>query len=174
LLIQEAKMETLNTIAAEFEANTQNLLAWTDSLQPEQFELRPAPGKWSVLEVLEHIFVVEKSATKLARFAAEPVERDLEKSRNRMTRGMADLHQPFAGGSAIDPKGRFTSYPEWRAAFTANRTELVELGVEKGWMGLCAEFPHPYFGHLTRAEWVLMSGIHANRHLAQMQLFVNS
>jgi hypothetical protein len=87
-------METLKTIAADFEANTQNLLAWADSLRPEQFELRPAPGKWSVLEVLEHLFIVEKGAAKLSRPDAEPAERDLEKSRHRMTRGMADLGQP--------------------------------------------------------------------------------
>lgn len=165
-------METLKTIAADFEANTQNLLAWADSLRPEQFELRPAPGKWSVLEVLEHLFIVEKGAAKLSRPDAEPAERDLEKSRHRMTRGMADLSQPFAGGSAIDPKGRFADYAEWRAAYIANRAELLQLGAEKGWTGLCTTFPHPFFGNLTRAEWVIFSGIHANRHLAQMQAFV--
>ncbi|MEY3443770.1 MAG: hypothetical protein RLZZ519_2051 [Bacteroidota bacterium] len=165
-------METQNTFAAEFAANTQALLDWADRLRPEQLDLRPASGKWSVLEVLEHIFIVEKAAAKLSRPDAEPVDRDLEKSRNRMTRGMADLNQPFAGGSAIDPKGRFADYAEWRAAFAGNRAEMLQLGNEKGWSGLCAEFPHPYFGNLTRAEWMIFSGIHANRHLAQMQQYV--
>ena len=165
-------MDTMHTIAAEFEVNTQNLLDWADGLRADQFELRPSSGKWSVLEVLEHLFIVEKGAAKLSRPDAEPVERDLEKSRNRMTRGMADLNQPFAGGSAIDPKGRFADYAEWRAAYVANRAELVQLGNEKGWDGLCMAFPHPFFGNLTRAEWVIFSGIHTNRHLAQMQSYV--
>lgn len=163
----------LNALAPTLNANTQTLLAWTDALNEDQLGQRPTPGKWSVLEVLEHLFVVEKGAARLSRLDAEVVERDLAASHDRMWRGMADLSQRFAGGSNIDPKGRFSSYAEWRAAYLANRDELLQLGNEKGWMGLCATFPHPYFSFLTRAEWVIFCGLHVDRHLAQMKAYVN-
>ncbi len=165
-------MEPEYDLAAALNDNTQKLLAWADTLQAKQLAQQPAPGKWTVLEVLEHIFIVDKGAARLSKPDAEPTERDLDESRNRMMRGMADLNQPFAGGSAIDPKGRFADYAEWRAAFVANRAELLQLGNEKGWNGLCAMFPHPFFGHLNRAEWVIMVVLHTERHLAQMQAFV--
>ncbi len=165
-------MELENDLTIELDGNSAKLLAWADELRPEQLAQQPAPGKWTVLEVLEHIFIVDKGAARLSKPDAEPTERDLDRSRNRMTRGMADLQQPFAGGSAIDPKGRFADYAEWRAAFLANRAEILQLGNEKGWSGLCATFPHPFFGHLTRAEWAVFIGLHADRHLAQMQAFV--
>lgn len=164
---------TTENIATDFQLNTDKFLAWADMLSPEQLQRRPAPGKWSVFEVLEHIFIVEKSAAKLAAMEAEVVERDLEKSRRRMEKGLGDTSQSYFGGNIVDPKGRFTTYPEWRAAFVANRVQLLELSAQKGWMGLCTGYPHPYFGNLTRAEWVIMSGYHADRHLEQMKAFVD-
>jgi hypothetical protein len=166
-------MDIVQQLPADLESNTQTLLAWADGLSPEQLQQRPAPGKWSVAEVLEHIFIVEKGAAKMARVESEVVERDLARSRDRMARGMADLNQAFSGGSIVDPKGRFADYAEWRAAFVANRAELVQISSEKGWMGLLMMFPHPYFGHLTRAEWIIVGVLHADRHLAQMQGYVN-
>jgi hypothetical protein len=165
-------MENSDLLSAGLNGNTQTFLAWTDALTPEQLALRPKLDKWNVLEVLEHCFVVEKGAARLSRMECEPVERDLLARKEWMWNGMSDMNQPFSGGAGIDPRGRFSSYPEWRAAFIANRAELLQLGDEKGWMGLCTGFPHPYYGHLTRAEWVMFVGLHVDRHLTQMQGYV--
>ena len=162
----------MQDIADAFNANTQKLIAWTDSLRPEQFATRPQPDKWSVLEVLEHLFVSEKGSARLSALDCEPAERDLARTKAMMERGLADLDQKFAGGSNIDPKARFADYPEWRAAFLANRETLLRQANEKGYDGLCTSFAHPYFGHLTRAEWLIFSGLHADRHLDQMRRYV--
>jgi hypothetical protein len=172
IVLSTLSMENTDVLHAGLNDNTQILLSWTDGLTAEQFGLRPGPDKWNVMEVLEHCFVVEKGAARLSRMDCEPVERDLVARKAFMWNGMADMNQPFSGGSAIDPKGRFSSYDEWRAAFIANRAELLQLGAEKGWMGLCTGFPHPFYGHLTRAEWVIFVGQHVDRHLMQMQTYV--
>ena len=31
------------------------------------------------------------------------------------------------------------------------------------------KFPHPYFGPLTAAEWLLMAGLHEDRHRRQIE-----
>jgi uncharacterized damage-inducible protein DinB len=158
----------IEQLAQEWDTDTAQLIAWADRLTPAQLAQRPAADKWSVLEVFEHMFVVEKGAARLLGAPAEPTERDLEKSRRRMARGLSDLNVKYAGGSQIDPRGRFQSYAEWRAAFIANREAMLHSAQELGLDGLCAGFPHPYFGHLTRAEWIIFSMLHGQRHHAQL------
>lgn len=160
----------MEDLLAEFQANTDQILAWTDRLSDAELRQRPLAGKWSPLEVLEHVFISEKGAARLIQAPATPIVRDLAKSRERMGRPLSKLDEKYVGGPAIDPKGRFEDYAQWRAAFLQNRATMAEAALALGGDGLCTGFPHPYFGQLTRAEWIAFAILHAERHLAQMQL----
>jgi uncharacterized damage-inducible protein DinB len=162
----------MKELVNEWTSHTAAMVTWLDSLTPSQVTERIVPEKWSVLEHLEHLFVSEKGTSRLMAMPAEPIERDLAAMRQRMVGGLADLNTKYAGGSTLDPKGRFQDYAEWRAAFLANRTTLIEA-LSLGGDGLCTFYTHPYFGQLNRQEWVAFTMLHAERHLAQMRAMVN-
>ncbi len=160
------------TVAQEWLAHTTMFLQWADACSAEQLAQRPTEGKWSVFEHLEHIFVAEKGAARIMQGPSEPEERDLEAARARMGKWLTDLSAKYAGGNSLDPKGRFQNYDEWRTAFVANRDAMLQSAESLGYDERCTAFPHPYFGQLTRAEWLIFNTQHADRHLAQMQAFI--
>lgn len=163
----------MEQLSLEWAAHSEAMLAWLDGLDADQRTHRYVTDKWSVLEHLEHLFISEKGTSRLMAMPAEPQERDLLRSRNRMANGLSDLTTKFSGGSSLDPKGRFKDYAEWRAAYLANRATILDSAQNLGLDGLCTAFPHPYFGNLTRGEWLVFSMLHADRHMAQMRAMVS-
>jgi uncharacterized damage-inducible protein DinB len=163
----------MEQLAQDWANNTSVMLAKLDGLDEQQVSHRYLADKWSVLEHLEHLFVSEKGTARLLAMPAESVERDMSAARERMANGLADLSVKYAGGDSLDPKGRFQSYPEWRAAFIANRSTLLQSLQDLGPDGLCAAFSHPYFGKLTRQEWLVFSMLHADRHMVQVSAMVS-
>jgi uncharacterized damage-inducible protein DinB len=163
----------MDTISEVWLENTAAFLAWTDSLTEQQIAQRPAEGKWSVLEVLEHLFVAEKGAARILQGPSEASSRDFEPLLKKMNQSLRNLDASYAGGSSLDPKGRFTSYADWKMAFQKNRTEMLETAQKLGYQAVCTSFPHPYFGNLSRAEWLIFNTIHTDRHLAQMKAYLS-
>lgn len=157
-------------LAEKLANHSQAMIGYLESLNPHDFTLRPAEGKWSILENLEHLFISEKGACRLMKVASEAVERDLVASEAYMRSGFGDLSKKFKAGNAILPLGRFSNYADWKAAFLANREDMLQLGNEMGWNGQCMGWEHPFFGYLTRAEWLIFSTVHADRHLDLMKL----
>lgn len=157
------------TVAQEWDAHTTMFLQWADARSAEQLAQRPSADKWSVFEHLEHLFVAEKGAARIMQGPSVADDRDKEAIRAHIDKWLTDLSAKYAGGNSLDPKGRFQNYDEWRAAFVANRDAMLQSAETLGYNERCTAFPHPYFGQLTRAEWLIFNTQHADRHMAQMQ-----
>ncbi len=132
--------------------------------------IRPSPGRWSVLDNLEHIAIVDERFRQ--RIASSPVtaqsrenkerEREiLESIPARMTR--------FPAPEAVHPQGR---YPSIEYAFAG-----VVAGVEKDREMVrqrCAELrfvavEHPVMGTISGFDAVLLLAAHIRRHANQIQ-----
>ena len=150
------------------------LLAIVDRVPSARRTERPAPGRWSVVEILEHISRVDQGVVRLIVVsAAKPLTATREELaqarftpkranavRERTTRVQApERVHPTRGlsmDSALDQLA--TSRASLKAAYvTANPTVLDG-----------AVHPHPFLGPITLRGWVEFVAHHEARHAQQI------
>ncbi|MBD0325302.1 MAG: DinB family protein [Pyrinomonadaceae bacterium] len=154
-----------------------------DGLTAEQENFRPASGGWSIAEIVEHLAILEgrllglmtvmvNKAEKagLGRDAGNsqfnPVSLEQVVERSRKEKYVApETAQPQGGVSVHDSLERLrqsrTSLRELRPRFEA--TDLSD-----------ARYPHPAFGPLNLYQWLVMIGVHEERHLRQIEALISS
>ncbi|HEX3560008.1 MAG TPA: DinB family protein [Pyrinomonadaceae bacterium] len=157
------------------------LLESVEGLSGGQQNFRPAPEKWSVAEILEHLSIVER---RVARLLGSLVEKAEAAGQAEAAGGARRATAPFAPVSIaefveqtrtqkitapenIRPTGAalaasLASLRDSRAALQALRPRVERVD------GHDARFPHPVWGPLNLYQWLAFVGAHEARHLAQI------
>ena len=153
------------------------LLRAVEGLSEEQQGFRPAPNRWSVAQLCEHLSIVEGSvagmlgkalgrAEAAGTLRAEgapftPVSIAELAARTRDVKiNSPESVRPTGTRSLADS---LAALRESRAALHALRPRLE--GVD----GHALTFPHPAGGQLNVYQWLLFVGAHEDRHLAQIE-----
>ena len=152
------------------------LLAAVEGLSEEQQAFSPAPGRWSVAELVEHLSIVEGNVATLldkllgkagesgaggatpGDFGPVSIEEFVERSRDAR----------FEAPERIRPTGlpladSLARLRDSRAALHALRPRVERAD------GRALRFPHPAWGPLDLYQWLLFVGAHEDRHLAQIE-----
>ena len=139
-------------------------------LSESQASTSPGEGRWSVLQCVEHVTVVEErffgfleSAGKL-----DPLVIDAAKEADLMER-VTNRSSPAQAPEPVRPSGRFASLAEAVAEFNRARTRTISYAIEHA-----AELPahawqHPRFGDLNGRELLVIMAGHARRHAEQIR-----
>ena len=134
---------------------------------------RPAPDRWSVAEILEHLMIVEQRAATIVRelAASAPASSggtagnaviafDRSVLRDRSHRVMAP--------AMIQPTGTMDAAAAWTALQQSRAVLLKEIRAAEGRDLAAVTRPHPRLGPLTGYEWIAAIGGHEERHTAQI------
>jgi DinB superfamily len=155
-----------------------SLVAAVEGLSDEQQAFSPAPDRWSVAQLCEHLSIVEGNvATLLDKIlskgeesgdaaAAVPdiftdpvsIEEFVERSRGVKLEAPERIRP--TGISLADSLARLR---ESRAALHSLRPRVERAD------GRALRFPHPAWGPLDLYQWLLFVGAHEDRHLAQIE-----
>ena len=167
------------TIADIYSANQkirEALKATVGQIQPAELTALPSGEKWTIQQIVEHISMVDFST---ARICAKLV--DGAKAAGRPSDGTATISAEFGKKIAaiadmkveaperVRPTGNVTipeSFERMGAnteTFTAMRADLEQFDLSE------PKFPHPYFGDITAAEWLIVAGGHEMRHTKQIE-----
>jgi DinB family protein len=152
------------------------LLSAVEGLSEEQQGFRPAPDRWSVAELVEHLSIVEGNvATLLDKLLSkaeasgagvasaedfDPVSIEEFVERTRGVKLEAPERIRPTGRSFADSLARLR---ESRAALHALRPRVERAD------GRAIRFQHPAWGLLDLYQWILFVGAHEDRHLAQIE-----
>jgi uncharacterized damage-inducible protein DinB len=162
----EQKTELRETL----EKSRQDLHSAVEAIEEADARTRPAEGRWSVLECVEHVATAERrflgrleSATRLDSPCIDP-QREAHVSAVVTDRGRR-LQAP----EPVQPSGRFATLAEALADFDSTRARVVQFaeGHESELRALGAQ--HPLFGQVTGYELMLIIAGHACRHAAQIR-----
>jgi hypothetical protein len=152
------------------------LLSAVEGLSEGQQGYTPAPDRWSIAELVEHLSIVEGNVAGLlgklvgkaeesgaGEAAAEEfdpvsIEEFVERTRN------LKLEAP----ERIRPTG--LPLADSLARLRDSRATLHDLrpSIERA-DGRALRFPHPAWGPLDLYQWLLFIGAHEDRHLAQIE-----
>jgi hypothetical protein len=153
------------------------VLAAAASVPSEQWTARPAPDRWSISQILEHLYRVESSTAPLvakwigrAREAGHPAETETSSVLGTLERfEVSDRDRRLVAPPIVDP----TENPDRATVegrLAVSRAAML-AAIESG-EGLALgdlRHTHPRFGDLNVYEWILFVGEHEKRHALQIE-----
>ena len=166
----------ITELAEYVDAQRAALMAAADSVPVERWTTAPAPGAWSVAELLEHLYKVEHSCARViaktaaaAREAGHPAEVATSSKLDALDdRALLDRSAKIVAPERVAPTGTL-SPAEARAAVERSRAELHAAIAKADGMALeTVRATHARFGEIDLYQWILFVGQHEARHVQQM------
>jgi hypothetical protein len=158
----------------QFETTRDNFLKSIAGLSEKQWTFKPAPDRWSVAEVAEHITVSETgifgAVQQAMQSPADPQKREQVKGKDEMIlQRMPDRSHKAQAPDFLKPTGRWPTeaalIKEFEQARAANITYIRTTNDD-----LRDHFyDHPAFGTLDGYQWLLLISAHSARHTKQIE-----
>ena len=158
----------------QLEASRQKLLATIEGLSEAQLNFKPAPDKWSIAEVIEHIGLAEKGIGQIVqqtlKAPADSAKRKEitvtdEQVRQRLTNRSGKAQSP----EIIKPTRRFKDIKLAIGFFTNARNKNIEF-IQSTQEDLRDRFwQHPATGVIDLYQAILLISAHCERHTAQIE-----
>lgn len=157
------------------DAQRRDLLSAVSPLPPERWTERPAAGRWSVVELFEHLYKVEHSCARViakaaaeARAAGHPVETDVHSMLGGLDAfGLRDRTVRREVPERVAPSGSWTP-DEAREKLAMSRAELHEAIRAADGLALGSIYQtHARLGDIDLYKWILFVAEHEARHVQQ-------
>jgi len=160
---------------SQFETTRANFLKSIAGLSQKQWTFKPAPDRWSVAEVAEHITVSESTIMGLIRkqimtSPAAPEKREQVKGKDQMLlQRMPDRSHKAQAPEMLRPTGRWATQADLTKAFEDARKSNMDYIRTTNDDLRDHFFDHPAFGTLDGYQWLLLISAHSARHTAQIE-----
>ncbi len=169
---QDASPEDKEKALKYLESTKKKVLEATHGLSDAQWNFKPAPDKWSVAEVAEHIAAAEDllrglTVDTVMKAPAEP-GRDFAKVDAGIIAGVPDRTQKFQAPEPLKPTNRFGSPDGSIKHFLESRAKTEEfLKTTSDLRGHVAD--SPVGGKWDAYEYILLIAAHSERHTKQIE-----
>ena len=164
------QQKTQSEIVKHLEDGRLDLLAAVAGLSDAQAKMRPDPARWSALDCVEHVTIVEdRFLGWLA--TAKPLEApnpDQQKEAGVLAR-VTDRSTRIQAPDAIHPAGRFATLEQALEQFNANRNRSVQTAIDRYHELYHLGVEHPRLGAMNGVELMLLITGHARRHAEQIR-----
>ena len=144
-------------------------------LSEQQWKFKPAPDRWSVAEVSEHIAISESTLLglvqgKIMASPAAPEKRADDKFTDQQILAMIpDRSHKAQAPEFLKPTNRWATREELVAAFEKRRSATIDY-VRSTNDDLRDHFGlHPTLGTLDAYQWILLISAHSERHTKQIE-----
>jgi uncharacterized damage-inducible protein DinB len=173
--------QTTTLTPGEREAALKHLQATHDAflqsisgLSEKQWRFKPAPDRWSVAEVAEHITVTESmifgmiQKQVMASPAAPEKRAEVKGKDETILTAVPDRSHKAQAPEILKPTNRWANREELTKAFDEARKATMDY-VKTTSDDLRDHFgPHPVFGPLDGYQWILLISTHSERHTKQI------
>ena len=179
---QTATQGSTTTLTAEereaalkqFQTTRDNFLKSIAGLSEKQWKFKPAPDRWSVAEVAEHIAVSESTifgvVQKAMQSPAAPEKRALVKGKDQVIEErLPDRSHKLQAPEILRPTGRWATEAELIKAFEDSRKSTMNYIQTTNDDLRDHFFDHQVFGPLDGYQWLLLISGHCARHTEQIE-----
>ena len=167
--------EERETALKNLQATHDAFLKSIAGLSEKQWRFKPAPDRWSVAEVAEHITISESTflwtlQNEVMTSPADPAKRAEVKGKDEMVLKMVpDRTQKRHAPENLKPTNRWPNRDELTKAFEENRKATMDY-VKTTTGDLPDHFaPHGSPGLLDGYQWILFISAHSERHTKQIE-----
>lgn len=162
-------------ILGRLETEREGLLSRLERIPAEARNRRPAPERWSIAEVLEHLTSLETGLTKLLTLRGQqppPPDTPAPRDSNMMSPALAQLvrdrSKHIEAPERVLPAGALTADEALPHLQSARAGMLAAFGTANSEALDRLTHPHPLFGPLTLRSWVALAADHEARHAEQI------
>jgi len=158
-----------------FETTHDNFLKSIAGLSEKQWTFKPAPDRWSVAEVAEHITISESTLLglvqqRLMTSPAAPEKRAQVAGKDELIlQKVPDRSHKAQAPEFLKPTGRWPTEAALVKAFETERGATIEYVRTTNDDLRDHFFDHPVFGPLDGYQWLLLIATHSARHTAQIE-----
>ena len=165
-------------VVDQLNASRERLLELVHGLTAEQWTFRPAEGRWSIGECLEHVIRVENNVLgligkKLKEGAAE-LEPPVRIDDALLATAVLDRSAGRQAPEAARPIGQWPDSNELVEEFRKTRRRTTEFAATTPDDLRSYFHPHGAFGPLDCCQWLLVLSLHGARHAEQMEEITES
>jgi len=152
-------------------ASQARLLELVDGLTAEQWTFRPAEGRWSAAECLEHVIRVEN---RILGLIAKKLTEDATAARARVddsviAKAVPDRTNRREAPEPVRPTGQWADTNELLAEFGKTRQRTTEFAAATQGDLRGHFIPHMALGELDCYQWLLVLSLHGSRHAQQIE-----
>ncbi|HSJ39270.1 MAG TPA: DinB family protein [Planococcus sp. (in: firmicutes)] len=144
------------------------ILETAEGFSDEQLNHKPAQGKWSVMQILDHLQLMENV---IARNIAKELERETsKKAMKKPIQITVSRAIKVDAPSYTQPSDDFVNLSAMKVKLEASRTRLNQIYDNASEEALKSKsLPHPVFGKVPLIQWFPFVGLHEKRHLKQLE-----
>lgn len=158
----------------QFQTTRDNFLKSISGLSQKQWTFKPAPDRWSIAEVAEHITVSETTIFGLVQRSMQspiaPEKREQVKGKDELIlTKVPDRSHKAQAPEILRPTGRWASEGDLVKAFEDARKSNMDYIRTTNDDLRDHFFDHPLFGTLDGYQWLLLISTHSARHTAQIE-----
>jgi len=168
-LTHEERKLALDTLRSS-EQHLERLLA---GLSEEQWWHTPAPDVWSIAHIAEHVVdMEERTLAVIERVMAEPAApaEEIQRVRgkeHKLLAAVPDRSKRVAAPPGFEVSGKFASPELALEAFRKLRSRSIAMLDRDALHDHL--FLHFVFRYMSCYQWLVMLGVHAERHCLQME-----
>jgi DinB superfamily len=170
---QEVSQAEKDRALQYLESTKRGVLDATKGLSDAQWNFKPAPDRWSVAELIEHLAAAEDmlrgvTQEQIMKSPAVPVRsaEEIKKSDEIVLAMVPDRSHKVQAPEPLKPTNRFGSPEAAQKHFLESRAATEEY--LKNTSGLRAHLGDSPLGKLDGYEFVLFTAAHSERHTKQM------
>ncbi|MCM3006005.1 DinB family protein [Priestia koreensis] len=144
------------------------VLELAKTLTDEQLNQKVHDDQWSIMQVMDHLYLMEKNLTNTMKKVLEGgEEQSVDDKPIHLT---VDRSRKVDAPSYVVPSDEFITLDEMKDKLYKSRQALQEFEAETNEEKRQKKaFPHPVFGLMTVNQWIPFIGYHEERHLEQMK-----
>lgn len=163
------------TVLRDLQRTRDKFLQSIAGLSQKQWTFKPAPDRWSVAEVAEHIAVSESTLSGLVEkqimsSPAAPEKREQVKGKDELIlQRVPDRSHKAQAPEFLRPTGRWATEADLTKAFEDSRKATVDYVRTTNDDLRDHFFDHPVFGTMDGYQWLLLISAHSERHTAQIE-----
>lgn len=167
----------LNDVLAALDASRQALRESLDAIPPSVRTVRPGPDRWSPVDIVEHLALVEmRFSTVVGGKISDALGAGLELEDQTRTplpekirTLLADRTGKRTAPEVAIPSGSMDERAAWAAAEKSRRGFRAAVLSADGRALSRVIHEHPFFGPLNVYQWVELIAAHEMRHVAQVR-----
>lgn len=158
------------------DAQYDRLCAAVESVPRERWDVKPTPERWSVVEIIEHLSIVERRIGKaftirLAEAKSKGVGPEQDQRPILPTLDMdrvLDRTRKMIAPDMVIPSGKVDADASWAALEQAHAALCAVISANDGLALGEVVYPHPLLGPMSVYQWIAFVGGHEARHAAQV------
>ncbi|MBN8191239.1 DinB family protein [Bacillus sp. NTK074B] len=157
----EKEIKTIEDIRSE-------VLDSVNHLTDEQLNEELEADRWTIMQVLDHLYLMERSLTKTIQLTLEKgEEQEVESKPVHFT---VDRSTKVDAPPFVVPTEEELTLQEMKDKLASSRNDLLTFLDTTSKEALQRKaYPHPIFGHIRLDEWISFIGFHEKRHLEQIE-----